>query len=186
MIDLKKTVFAILAICLVLTAVSCGSAAAPEGMVALSGENLTYNVYVPKTWTASLSGGAVSAYAEDMSNVSVQTSPVPKNTEGDKELYADINDLWENGYKVSLGYTFSQIEYAETAETTLGGEKALKAEYKVKVFDISAKAEKEYSIMQIITRKESDYYILTYTAETANYKLHTEEVNSIISTFSFK
>ena len=178
------TVFAVL---LVLTSAlaACGASKAPEGMVALEGSDPTYDIYIPETWTASLGGGAVSAYAPDMSNISVQTVTITKGGEGAR-LYADINDFWENGYKVSLSYNFTDITYSETSEDKLGGETAVKAGYTVKVFDVSAKAVKSYSIMQLIAEHGKNVYIFTYTAETGNYEKHADEVKSVVSNFSFK
>lgn len=183
---LKKAVLLIAVFILTLsTLVSCGSSAVPDGMTALEGENLTYNIYVPKTWTAALSGGAVSAYAEDMSNVSVQTVAIPKDADG-KRLYSDVADFWENGYRVSLGYTFAGADYSETGEGKLGGEKSLTVEYTVKTFDISSKSEKSYGVKQIIAEHGDNFYVITYTAETTNYAAHADEFNSIVSYFSFK
>lgn len=177
------TIFAaLLALSAVL--VSCGSSA-PEGMVALEGDNTTYNIYVPETWAAALSGGAVSAYAEDMSNISVQTVAIPKNDAGER-LYEDLNDFCENGLKMSISSSFSDIKYAETSEDALGGEKALTISYIVTVFDVSAKTSKEYTVMQTVTERRDNFYILTYTAESANYSKHTDEVKSVVSNFSFK
>ncbi|MBO4217239.1 MAG: hypothetical protein J5940_04790 [Clostridia bacterium] len=184
---MKKTLLAFIVIMTVAAALSsCGSSAkAPDGMVALDGENTTYFIYVPKAWTASLSGGAVSAYAEDMSNVSVQTVAIAKAEDGTR-LYSDIKDFWENGYKVSVGYAFAKAEFSGITEGKLGGEDSVVAEYTVKVFDISVKAEKSYSVKQVIAEHGDNYYVITYTAETAKYTDHADEFNSIVSNFSFK
>ncbi len=183
---MKKALLALLIITAAVAMSACGAKTkAPEGMVALDGENVTFTVFVPKTWTAALSGGAVSAYADDMSNVSVQTLAVAKD-EGGKRLYADVGEFWENGYKVSLEHTFAKAAYSETSEYTLAGEKGLKAEYTVITFDISAKAEKTYKITQIFAEHGDNFYIITYTAESDKYSAHKNEVDSILANFSFR
>ena len=65
-------------------------------------------------------------------------------------------------------------------ETTLGGLAAKSFEYSAKVDG------RDYRFMQIVTLKGYDFFIFTYTAEADRYESHLEEIDEILSYFTFK
>ena len=168
-----------MAVAALISTVSCsrGDDSIPEGMKKLENDaDLDYVMFIPEDWTQDLSGGAVSAYYAkgDMSNVSMTSFAL---TELDTTLDTHVEE-----YVEKLKKTFSDLELNkdDPSDVTLGGIKAKRIRYTGKLSD------SDYSFLQLITIRNANMYIFTYTSEKEAFDKHMEEVQQIINNFSFK
>ena len=181
---LKVSVSILIIIAALAAVVSCGeSDGVPDGMKAVESDFVDYKFYVPETWTIDVTQGYVSAYEpEDKSNVSVITMTSTKE-------YASFLDYIEE-YIGTLKDTYVNFEYVENESLvpsaehpdtglTLGGKAAARI-----VFTITANGA-TYKYMQVVTTVGFYIYTLTYTALTANYDKHLDDVYKMIKEFSF-
>lgn len=177
---------------MILALASCsGKDQPPKGMKKLSSEFTNFNFYIPEEWTENISTGFVSAYAKDLSNISIQTmslSGVFSSGSGyvfyaDNISYSSIDDYFKDNYLKKINTTFSSFELKEEYTTNQNfGESDKCAKY-VYTLDVD---ETEYTFLQIFTIYGSNMYIFTYTAASDNFESHISEVNNIINNFSFK
>lgn len=166
----------LLAVTAVLPLAGCGKNedGAPMGFIEISDEALTYHLYVPDEWTPDLSTGVTSAYFDgrDPSNISMTAFELDRSVAG-------IDDYWAL-YEADFKQHFPDMEYVDTADTTLGGAPAKQYIYTVTLSDA------KYKIMQIVSIKSNQVYIFTYTAVTDRYDAHIEDVLSMLDFFTFK
>lgn len=180
-------------ICVVFAAMLlCGCAAednwVPKGMQIVQNENTKdeYTLYVPDDWTVDLSTGVTSAYAADRSNVIMTVTRLSTD-----DRYMKVSEYWSK-YAQDCRNTFSDFRYLNVEEgkeqpadadagvaVTLGGSAAQKYTY---AFTVTGT---EYQCISVICIRGGDAYMLHYTAMTANFEKHTEEVEKIITNFAF-
>ena len=192
---MKKRVFCIMLVMAVMFTVlaSCSNKNddTPSGMMKIGGEANSYSLYVPTTWEEKSSTGFTSAACTDKSNISVQVMAVrgifTNGQDGyaimtNTDTYYEMNDYFMKEYFPYLESTFAKIELKEsyTTNQSFGGSTyTAKYVYTVEIDKV------EYTIMQIFSAHDSSIYIFTYTATTANYNLHLEEVNLITDNFKY-
>lgn len=163
----------------------------PKGMKKMSSEFIGYKLYIPEEWTENISTGFISAYAKDLSNISIQTmslSGVFESGTGyvfyaDNVSYSSIDDYFRNNYLTKINGTFSSFNLKEeyTTNQKFGeSDKCAKYVYTLNVDGI------EYTFLQIFTIYGSNLYIFTYTATSDNFESHISDINNIINNFSFK
>lgn len=190
-----KNIIKILAIVLLFGIVfvftSCGEQEQiPKGMIKISSDFIDYKLYVPDSWTEDISNGFVSAYASDKSNISIQTmslSGVFENSGGymfyvGNNTYSSIDEYFKNSYAKDLESTFAEYKLVEEYTTNQkfgNSEKCAKYVYTINTNGIT------YKFMQIFTISGGNMYIFTFTAAEDNFDSHVEEVNKIITNFSF-
>ncbi len=174
---MKKTITLIITLLLALTMLaSCTQAdpTAPMGFKRISNDGVTYNLYVPDEWISDVSTGVTSAYfdARDPSNISMMAFGL------DGTIFS-VEDYWKN-YEPDLKAIFPDLEYVDTDEITLDGVPGMQYIYTASMSDLN------YKIMQLVTIKDNQVYIFTYTATTDMYDKHIEDVIAILDHFEFK
>lgn len=179
---MKKSVLKIVSVLLLLV-IACSAVACskdddiPDGMQNAAADSMPFDLFVPSNWISQaqsgISGARVSS--SDKSNVTV-TVYLPAEVLTPADYWEDFClPEYENGVLQDFSVMDEQCE-----ETTLGG---LNAEKYVFVYTLDGVT---YEVMQIITSKDDTLYTLTYTAESAMYAAHLEEVESIRSNFRFR
>ena len=192
---MKKRIFCIMLVMVLMFTLlaSCSNKNddTPSGMMKIGGEANSYSLYVPTTWEEKSSTGFTSAACTDKSNISVQVMAVrgifTNGQDGyaimtNTDTYYEMNDYFTKEYFPYLESTFANIELKEsyTTNQTFGGSTyTAKYVYTVEIDKV------EYTLMQIFSAHDSSIYIFTYTATTANYNLHLDEVNLIIDNFKY-
>ncbi|MEE0968516.1 MAG: hypothetical protein U0M06_04000 [Clostridia bacterium] len=174
---MKKLISVFILLCLALTFASCTGTAVdvPKGMQLASGEDVSYNLFVPGGWITTSENGICGAYysSGDKSNITM-SSFYP---EGDME---SIADYWEK-CKASYAETYKNFRLEEEEANVIIGERsAFKYTFSA---DIDSKS---YKFMQIITVYDNLFYTLTYTAEADKYDAHLSDIEKVISEFEFK
>ncbi len=185
---MKKILFALLTVLLMITAVSCKKneeSAVPDGMFYEENEDdIDYRIYFPDNWIIDRNdGGMTSARVPealvgeetDKSNVSV-TAFAPSET-------MSIDDYINTEYKERIKSSYPDCEIIEDfsaeAGVTLGDRDARRIVFTT---DIGGT---KYQVMQIVTVYKGYIYMLTYTATQENYPFHEEDVQSIVKYFEF-
>ena len=146
----------------------------PDNMQLASREDVTYCLYVPKTWNVNTDSGVSSAYysSADSSNVSVM-SYYPEAES------MSIDDYWKlTGAEYQNAFGGYSLLSSDT--TLLGGRKAGKY-----TFDLTI-GEESVRMMQIIAAYDSMFYVFTYTSAPEIFESHLEEVQIIVDNFTFR
>lgn len=175
--NIYRIIALVSALVMALTLCSCGSSAsgAPDGFKEISDEGRPYHLYVPDEWVADISTGVTAAYysAVDFSNISVTGFELSGN-----EIMTTA-DYWAT-YEPSLKEIFTDFEYlGEPDELTLDGIPSMQCVYTGKISGV------QYKIMQIVTIKNAQVTIFTYTATADKYDSHIEDVVAILGYFDF-
>lgn len=173
---MKKIIVALMCALMLVSLVGCSNAGAPEGMQNAASENEAFYLFVPKAWTPNTSSGIASAYYTanvDKSNVSV-TCTLPG--EGFLSVDQYVSYTTESLSKM-LG-DFAVV--SDPAEATLGGAAALSFDYTATVNGVS------YKYRQIVCAYKDIFYVFTYTSTAELFDSHLEDVNTILSHFTFK
>lgn len=146
----------------------------PENMQLASRADVTYCLYVPKTWNVNTDSGVSSAYysSTDSSNVSVM-SYYP---EAESMSIDDYWKLTEAEYQTA----FTGYSLISTETTLLGGRKAGKY-----TFDLTI-GEEQVRMMQVIAAYDSMFYVFTYTSAPETFDSHIQEVQTIVDNFTFR
>lgn len=179
---MKKITVVLIALLLLITASSCSKKEEgdiPEGMVALENDVTDFTLYYPEEWSVDRNDGMVSVYVsdKDRSNVSVTTFAASAEVTS-VDAYLNMGDTT---YFDHMKETFPDLEMlADGEETTLDGVPARQYVFTATV------AGDAYKFKQVITYYYGYIYMLTYTSTTDGFDSHVDEVNSIISEFSFK
>lgn len=168
---MKKTVILLLA--LLMLAGCAKDKSVPDNMQLASREDVTYCLYVPKTWNVNTDSGVSSAYysSSDSSNVSVMTYYPEAES-------MSIDDYWklsETEYQTA----FAGYNLISSDTTLLGGRKAGKY-----TFDLTI-GEEQVRMMQVVAAYDSMFYIFTYTSAPETFDSHLEEVQTIVDNFTF-
>ena len=145
----------------------------PEGMKIASDDSIEYRLYVPKSWICKSDSGKSEAYYPESARSNVTMTSYSPN--GEVSL-SDYVAFCKEEYAKSLsGYAL-----VEETETTLDGKSA------VSIVFTSTYDGVTYKQRQVIVLYGQMFYTLTYTATAENYELHTEDVEQIISAFTFR
>lgn len=155
--------------------VSCGdNSTAPIGFKEISDEALTYHFYVPDEWTTDISTGVTSAYfsGADPSSVSMTAFELDRSI-------TSVDDYWSK-YEEDFKSIFADFEYVNISECTLDSSPA-----KQYIYTATLTGE-QYKFMQVVTIRNNQVYIFTYTALAEMYDSHIEDVLAILDYFDFK
>ncbi len=145
----------------------------PDGMKIASDNGIEYRLYVPKTWICKSDSGKSEAYYPESgrSNVTV-TSFSPSGVITLDEYLSACKKEYEEGIS---GYTL-----VEETDATMAGREA-----KSIVFT-STYGGVEYKQRQVIILYGQMFYTFTYTAMADNYDIHSDDVEQMISAFTFR
>lgn len=169
-----STILATLILAAALVSCSSEQSEAPYGMKLITDENevVNYNLYVPESWTASISTGAVGAYCSntDTTNVTVMAW----NVSADETV-----DTWWDKYRADFDLVFDEFTLTSEESTTLGGVAAKKYTYTAKLGD------NEFNFVQCACIHWSMVYIMTFTSSPDNFASHAEDFSDIITNFEF-
>lgn len=161
----------IVAAALALTLAGCkkddSEYAPPTGYQLASDENADYCLYVPDEWTLDMTTAASGAYysAADPSSVSVMAWDMG-NTD------STLDDWWEVNKK-DISLVFSDFTVVSEENTAIDGAYAKRYVYTAKL------GEDEYKFLQQAAIKNGSVYLFTYTAKSANYDAHIDEVEEM-------
>ncbi len=151
----------------------------PEGMLLLDNGAIEYNFYYPEEWSVDRNDGMVSVYVseKDRSNVSV----VAFTANNEVSSVDDYLTMGDTTYFEHLRATFPDLEIiTDGEEIALDSIPARQYVYTATV------AGDAYKFRQIFTYRYGEIYMITYTSTLDGFDSHTDEVNSIITNFSFK
>ncbi len=145
----------------------------PEGMKIASGDKLEYRLYVPMSWICDSESGKSEAYypESEKSNVTV-TSYSP-----DKSMNtSDYVGKCEEEYAKSLkGY-----ELLEKTELKVASRDAIAITFRANYDGINV------TVKQVSFIYGEMVYSITYTARAELFETHLEDVDKIISEFTFR
>ena len=158
-----------------------------DGYILVSDKVLSgFKLYVPDSYSVSLSSGMVVANANDgtsitMSKLNYDPSSTDEYWYTKKTTLSLIADkaVNEAGEEIS---TFKEI--AANEEVAVGNARIAKCfEYTYVLEGV------EYHVYQVLARSggllNSDLYVLTYTARSANYDAHLEELQNVLNKIEF-
>ena len=161
---------------MLLTACGNDNATAPMGFMEISDDGVSYDLFVPDEWTADISTGMTAAYYSgiDTSNISMMAFELTDNK------IMSAKDYWAT-YEPGLKAMFADLTYVgEPDDVTLDGVASAQYIYTGTISGV------QYKFMQIITVRNAQVYIFTYTAEVDKYDSHIEDVLAILGNFRFK
>jgi len=172
-----KRIFAfLLTAIMILTLASCsqGEEGAPEGMKSVNTDSLNFKMYIPTEWTADIESAMISARVSEYKSANLSVMWFSDTTTTDhKEFFKK--------YKEQLPDLFEAYELtAEGTDSVLDNNPAGIYEYKV------SSNGKEYKISQLICYKDSSFFVITFTAESAEFDSYKNDLDRIITNFSFK
>ncbi len=190
--NILRVLAALLLIATLLAAVSCASndeSDIPEGMQSATTQGATYRLYVPTTWSLQILPGISGAYynVSDQSAVSVAEYPI------DEALAAELAAFGENTSHM-VDYYFEKTILTQTklmatgevqrheedcVSTTLGGVNAKQYHYSASV------AGKMTHFLHIIAKKDSKFYVFSFTATEQLYTYCMDDVNKMLENFKF-
>ena len=145
----------------------------PEGMKIASDNKIEYRLYVPKTWICKSDSGKSEAYYPESARSNVTMTSYSPN--GEVSIADYVASCKEEYAKSLLGYAL-----VEETETILAGKSAVSIVFTSNYDGVT------YKQRQVILLYGGMFYTLTYTATAENYDLHTEDVEQIISAFTFR
>ena len=176
---MKKILVALLTLCCLLPVfAACGKGEeAPDNMQQAAVASAPFSLYVPTDWLltteSGISGARVNS-TEDKANVTV-TAYYPDAPLSPADYFETV---------CLPDYTAYFTDFARLTaldgDTTLGGKDA-----KCYVFTYTMDGH-VYQVKQIIVAKDDKLYTLTYTAFSAHYNDHTDEVEQIRANFVFR
>lgn len=152
------------------------NAQAPEGMRLASNEDVSYRLYVPKTWVVDQNQTVFSAYEPtDRSNVSV----VPYMPSSDQPM--SVMEYFEENKRLMEMTPNNAFEpIGDGVEVKLGNAPAMCYKYYYSIGGV------QYQYMQIIAAYKGMFYNFTYTAQKEHYNAHIAEVDTILDAFEFR
>ena len=144
----------------------------PVGMQNATGDGKGYYFFVPDGWQIDHSTGLTTVSAGLYSSVSL-TLYITKTERTLEEYFADS--------KEGLAERFAELTLDSEGEvTTVGGNAALRYVYHGKYY-----TEKEYHVMQYLTKKDGYLFVLTYTANADEFAQYSEVVGMVAADFVF-
>ncbi len=178
---MKKFIALFLVFITIFALSSCGEQSeAPDGMILLENDKVTYKLYIPNAWTVDIADGVSAAYASDKSNISLMTM------QWSSVNYESFEEYCTNYYK-NLKDTLQNVSEVEAYKDnqSFGSLPALKYVYTIGPdAEEGEESEAKYKFMQIFSYDTTgQVYIFTYTALEANYETHIQSVNQIVENF---
>ncbi len=175
---MKKFLAVLLLLCVALSLAACNKDQTPDGMKDAAIENADYHLYVPEVWittnTMGLSGAHAGAADKDFSPNVIVTVYYP-------DTVIDLPTYFTTVAKPQLDSTLEGLSMVEEGKAaTLGGKDAAIYTYTYTLGGVA------YKQMQVIAQNGYRIYTLTYTATADLYDTYAEEVNTILSEFTFK
>jgi hypothetical protein len=158
---------------------SCNKEGPPEGMQNASTENAKFNLYVPEdTWLSTASSGISGARVysgEDFSNVTV-SAYYPEGV-------MTVEDYWNKMCLAEYNAYFKDFTLLESkcGDTTLGGKNAKRYVYEAKL-----EGDVTYRFLQVMAIEDTMVYTFTYTAKVDLYDTHMEDVEKMLTEFTFR
>lgn len=185
----KSTVkLAAAALTLALTLGSCGASegAALPGYKEISNEDVSYDLFVPDEWIVDRADNYTLAHRSDSDTSNISVMAYELTSANNFESY---EDYWKI-YEPTRTSVFPDLEYIKEGESfTLDGIEAAEYVYTASMnHGLDADGNESivpYKFQQIVAKKGSRVYILTFTAQTAAYDEASEEVAAIWSNFRF-
>ena len=148
---------------------------APMGYKEISNDGVSYDLYVPDEWIADVSTGMTAAYCSNADPSSVSMIAFDLDNDDPKT----VEDYWAK-YEPSLKALFTDFEYVgEPDNTKLDDTDAIAYTY------TGTLTGTQYKMMQVVTIKDAQVYIFTYTATAEKYDAHFDEVWAILGYFDF-
>lgn len=149
----------------------------PAGMKACFGDDVAYCFYVPADWEIRMDDSIYAAYVPgDFTSVSV----VPYRPEVEHMSVAEFFTMTCEQMEKLYGAGAVRVEEEKTHKEDLGTRQATVYEYTCRV------GKDTYRYRQYIAAYRSMIYSVTYTATEENFEKHLEELDRIISAFSFR
>lgn len=146
----------------------------PDGMKIASHDKIEYRFYVPKSWICDSESGISEAYYPESEKTNVTVTAY--SPDGDLTA-AEYIALCEDEYKTAiLGYEL--VEKLDGFK--VANKDAISLTFKANYDGI------EYKIRQTTFVYNGMIYSITYTATDAAFDLHTEDLEQMISEFSFR
>lgn len=150
-----------------------------DGYLLICNSSLSgFSLYAPESFKQDYASAIVSATHEDGSNINMTKATMTG-------AGITVSDYWELR-KEELGALVGEITEIEVNKTAALGNSDAAFSYEY-TFVYSGET---YHVFQIYAIEGSvlsrEGYVFTYTAKEANYNLHSEEINSIISKVKFK
>ena len=191
---MKKFITAILIVLTMLLTVSCSDSDVPEGMQLVDGsDEQGYYFYAPEEWVISNLDDVKSAYASRVNVTSVSFAKVDPNV-GNTENLPTEEYFFTKYFENSLSeFTIEPTVTVMNEECLFGkeGEEADRAVKYVYNFSYSEPAHK-FGFMQILLKKNNDYYIFTYSSlleekseGTTYYDFYLEKTEQVMTNFRF-
>lgn len=145
----------------------------PAGMKIASGDKLEYRLYVPTSWVCSSESGKSEAYypESERSNVTV-TSYSPDSNMGISEFV----DACEKEY----GDSINEYTLIEKSERTVAAKNAISLTFSANYDGM------EFTVKQVSFIFDGMVYSITYTARAELFESHIEDVDKILSEFTFR
>ncbi len=165
---------------------------APLGMKNASSKTADFYLYVPDDWTVNTDENDLMASARasesDPSNITMI------GFEDGRSKYDSIDSFWAYYKGEFETRIFDKIIDSENGEsktsfnlTNDGEDIIIGKNYAAKKYEYSGKvAGSDFSYMQVIIKRDSIFYIFTYTSTPDLYSVHKEEVGFMIDYMEFK
>lgn len=188
-LNLKRNLALLLAalLCTACLLASCGEKTedgitVPNGMQAIASEAGDYYLMVPASWVFDTVRGMTSAYCEDKAHSSVTVCA--------NELSRDISTIeayWDS-FKEQFAATFADFAMLDelptdvtiSSDTTGDVIEGKKYRYTATVSGV------QYQWMQVLFIRNATLYIFTYTSTAEDYESHLDDVNKVLSNFTFR
>lgn len=158
--------------CLVLS--SCSDRQVPDGMKSANIDGDLFRLYVPKSWTTTTESGFSGAVYSGNENTTVNVTSYPSADGEDVDRFtASLRDH----FKVNLK---DYSELAELKSFKLSGQDARKYRFSAKFGDVP------YSVLEVISKYENDFYIITFTTPEEKYDSRVDVFEKMIDVFTFE
>ena len=147
----------------------------PDGYTLISNKFVDYYFFVPSTWSPAVNTGMSAAYVS--ADKGVTANVIAFNT-----TYMNLEDYWIS-YETDLIATFGEVRYlSETKYTAskLGGLDARCYSYEITQNGVS------YRYDQHLVIYGGYVYIVTFSAESADFGGYASDFNGMLSNFKFK
>ncbi len=179
---MKKTIFALIAACMIFSLCACGSGETPdvnvpEGMTYVKNEILAVSMCYPLEWSVDRNDGMLSLLKDTSSSSMVSTYASLSVTKYGTDAQ-NYKDYWKT-YEERLADELNEYKAVKNEEIKVDGNTAGKYHYTAKV-DGST-----YHFVQVVAVGGYSAYIITLTASEADYESVSADFDKIISNFYF-
>ena len=146
----------------------------PEGMKIASHDKIEYRFYVPLSWICDSESGISEAYYPESEKTNVTVSAYSPDSPVSAPEYVS---LCEEEYKTAiLGYEL--LEKADGFK--VANRDALSITFSANYDGV------DYKIRQVVFEYNQMIYSITYTATESCFELHTDDLDKMISEFTFR